>query len=167
MDGSTDKPNDSSNTIDIDTRLTKIENDHIVMEKRLTDLEKSITNLEIKPSDNPIGMDMNEATEAKGGKRRQSQRQSQRQKQRKQKQSGGDASNHAIAVYGSAGQQHAQAGSNIIASRQAGGGAVAALQHSEVSASSPLSSGQQTGGRRRRTRKNRKQQRQQTKHSRE
>ncbi len=164
MDDNTEKPTDSSNTTNIDTRLTKIENDHIQMNTKLTDLENRIKGLEDKPSE-PIQMD-NPDTPTQGGKRRQSQRQSQRQKQRKQKQSGGDASNHAIAVYGSAGQQHAQAGSNIIASRQAGG-AVAALQHSEVGNSSPLSSGSQTGGRRRRTRKNRKQQRQQTKHSRE
>ena len=153
-------------TPSIEDRVTKIETEHIKINKRLDTLDASYNLLLSNSMSN--------------GGRRQKQRQQKQQKQRQQQQqSGGDASNHAIDVFGGLGQQQAQAGSNVIASRQAGqagGSGLAALAPSELGAGSPVQPSAPAGGDvsvqkggKRRTRKHRQQQKQQrkTKHSRQ
>jgi len=77
------------------------------------------------------------------------------QRQNKKKQSGGDAYHHALAVYGDASHQHAQSGSNVIASNSGpttGGGAFA-LTPATISGPAVLAKG---GSRRRHNKKSKK-----------
>jgi hypothetical protein len=125
----------------LNNRVNKIESEHATIMDRLNALEKKSQTI--------------------GGK-----------KQRKQKkQRGGDAWQHAEAVYGGISQQQAAPGSNVIASRpvSGGGGAPAPFAHSELGGNtnplSQLSPTTQTGGRRK-SRKNRSKRQQKTRQQR-
>ena len=145
----------------LDTRLKEVEEKHNEFNKLIEDhtmLLEDHTKLLDKLIANKENGEQN--GEQNGGKQR---------KQKKQR--GGDAWQHAEAVYGGISQQQAAPGSNVIASRSVsgGGGAPAPFAHSELGSNTnqphPLSPPTQTGGRRK-SRKNRSKRQQKTRQQR-
>lgn len=145
----------------LDERVKILETEHVDMKFKLDTLTASA------PASESVG---GRRQKQRQQQKQQRQQQKQKQQQQQQQQSGGDASNHALAVFGALGQQQAQPGTNMIASRpvgQAGGSGLALLSPSALSAGSSVPPADpQKGGRRTRKQRQQKQQRK-TKHSRQ